>query len=441
MGSRLRPLLAIVLIGAAFYGALNYLFQFHLIADDFPYQQMYWACAPSCQLSDVVPPAMAIRQPIYLLQYALIVLNPHATNLYYFLFQMLHVFNSLLLFLLLKKQFKDSDRFALTAALLFLFFPNNFEILYWRSCLCYVIGMTFALVGMLWFSWASALLWWASFVIYESFLGLPLMMGLAFFAYDREKVKRFVKVYGLALLMYGLWRIGTSRFAHVELARYPLDLGPFGWNALQRLAGYVYFHFSIRSSQKEYELLSWLFRAIVVYGFWANRSAIRSKAQWIGLLGLVYLVSLVPVSLIGHHSPRGAFGASLIFCVLLAVSVSELHVSWRAIIVALFMAGHVAGARKADFNSKLFQSREDLIQELVTQLPPDACLEVRNFKTGFKKEWFLQIGFDLKLIENKIKHSQPDKKFILTETCPQGATQSIDFAIYPKEGISGEKLN
>src|SRR5262245_56057537 len=90
-----RPEVLLFVIGAGFYGALNLIFKFHLAADDFDYLGRFWAHVDTPSLDAVIGPVV-FRQPIFLLQYLLIRLDPLGTNALYFVFQLVHAVNAAL---------------------------------------------------------------------------------------------------------------------------------------------------------------------------------------------------------------------------------------------------------------------------------------------------------------------------------------------------------
>lgn len=411
----------IFLSGVLFYGALNLIFTFHLKVDDFSYQWLYWACAPACTWRDVLDVANLVRNPIFYLQYLMIKISPTHLNGFFFLFQLLHTLNAILLFKFIEKHF-ESQKLAFLTAIFFLFYPNNFEILYWRSCIFYVAGMTCALLGLLYYSRWSSLLWLISFIFYESFAFLPLLLPAVFFALgrgDKRQLIRFLIIYGASCAGYLLLRLGSSYFAGAAGLRYPLDFGHYGLDIVKKTFDYFSFHVSIRSSLKNYELLTWTFRVLIAISLWQNREWVKQHRRTLMALLVVYVIVLSPVLLVSHPAPRGSFAATLVFSLLLAYAMSRSHFGFHVAVVVLFVIGHVLGAQKINFNSDLYRTRVDKIKSVVSELPEDkkVCIEVQGFEQGYRKEWFLQAGFSLQGLSVECRHFFKDKDFYLTSDC------------------------
>lgn len=441
MGARtleklVSPTVFLTIIGAVFYGLLNILFKFHLAADDFTYLGNYWVHVDDPSLDNVIG-SVVIRQPIYLLQYFLIRLSPNSTNLYYFAFQLLHTINAVLLYKLVTLHLRPylpapvnmrlwNDP-ALLAGLLFLLYPNNYEVLYWRTCISYSLGMTAALAGMVLFSRLSIVLWLTSFLCYETFLFFPAFLFVPILLARRSgkggslslTPLRLLGRYSASLLMYGTWRVISARIWEAPMSRYSMDLGII--EIPKRFIKYLVFHLSVCSSLTVHWVPTVILWLLLLYVVWRSWGWLRANRWLVFATAGVYLLALLPVASVAHFSPRGSFAAGAVMCAFLGLLLATTSRLVTATVLALFISGHVLGAIRADFNSRLYLNRVDRIAETVADLETgrEIEIEVRNFDRGYRREWFLQIGFSMDVIENELKHRFPDRRFDLVPECPK----------------------
>lgn len=409
-----KPLHLAFLLSAMFYILASIFGNYHLTADDFLWYERMLDCGEHCSIEQVPGYKKILTEPVYLILYFFLKVNPKGTNVFFIFFHLLHCFNGVLLALVCKKHLPSLfDSFALfLVCLLFSIYPTNYEILYWRSCIVYIPGMTFSLLGLYTLDRRSFVFWILSYLFYETFLLVP-VLGLFFMLIDQTRKRqdrinacaKLLGIYGASLLFYFVFRKSGPYLFGGEALRYSIDWGqPFGVNILLRLFRYLGLFLSMRSSQTKYELLTAVFILSFLVIIYKNRDFIRK--HWLSLSGLVmvFLLNLGPVSVVSHSAPRGAFGASVMISILLAALLRRGNTKLISLVLLSCLAAQTAGVYRTSFNSQLYESRLTVLE---TKVLDQYGIVQKNFvvkgmSEGMYREWFLQFGFWHKCFEKEL---------------------------------------